>query len=72
MCDYRDYLGQIDVPTLLIAGALDPICPKEAAVYMHQRIRGSELQIMDCRHAPFLARPGEFNAIIDSFVKGLR
>lgn len=71
MCDYRAYLERIDIPTLLIAGALDPICPKEAAIYMQQHIPGSRLRIMDCRHAPFLAKAEEFNAIIDSFVRGL-
>jgi pimeloyl-ACP methyl ester carboxylesterase len=38
-------LGQITVPTLILHGAEDPLVPVAAANDLHQRIRGSRLEI---------------------------
>lgn len=70
-CDYRDFLVKIHIPTLLITAANDPICPKEASMYMHKRIDGSQLKILDSGHIPFIERAEEFNGLMEGFVKGL-
>lgn len=69
--DYRDFLKEIRIPTLLIAGSKDVICPKEASGYMQTAIQGARLEILDCGHMPFLDKPEEFNSIVEDFVKGL-
>ena len=70
-CDYREFIKEINIPTLLITGSKDTICPQEASLYMHKMIKGSELKIFDCGHMPFLDKPGEFNAVLENFIKGL-
>lgn len=69
--DYREFIKEINIPALLIAGLRDNICPEEASGFMQQRIKGSKLQILDSGHMPFFTKEKEFNASIDNFVKGL-
>lgn len=69
--DYRDFLREINIPTLFIAGLKDTICPKEASEYMHDKVRTSRIKMLDCGHMPFLTNYQEFNLLLDDFVKGL-
>lgn len=69
--DYRDFLKEIHIPTLLITGSHDTICPKEASVYMRKMIQGAQLKILDSGHIPFLEKENEFNLLIEDFIKGL-
>lgn len=71
-CDYRDFLIKIHIPALLIAGVNDTICPQEASAYIHKRIEGSQLKILDSGHIPFIERAEEFNGLVEAFVKGLQ
>ncbi|TAN62673.1 alpha/beta fold hydrolase [bacterium] len=71
-CDYRDFLKEIHIPTLLISGANDTICPQEATAYMRKRIEGSQLKILNSGHIPFVERAEEFNSLVEDFVKGLQ
>lgn len=68
-CDYREAIGTIAIPTLIISGVKDTICIPEASEYMHKRIKGSELKVFDCGHMPFIAKADGFNAAIDNFIK---
>ncbi len=70
-CDYRDFIQKIAVPTLIIAGSKDKIIPLQASEYMHKRIKGSLLKVLDCGHMPFCDKADEFNAMLENFVKGL-
>lgn len=70
-CDYRDFLKAIHIPTLLITGARDTICPKEASVYMHKMIQGAQLKILDSGHVPFIEKDKEFNGLVEDFIDGL-
>ena len=70
--DYRDFIGTIDIPTLIITGARDIICVPQVSEYMHQRIKQSELKVFDCGHLPFLDKPGEFNFAIADFMRKLK
>lgn len=71
-CDYRDFLVKIHIPTLLIAGVNDTICPQEASVYMHKRIDSSQLKILDSGHIPLIEKAEEFNSLVECFVKRLQ
>jgi pimeloyl-ACP methyl ester carboxylesterase len=44
--DAYDHLGQVDVPTLVVAGERDTFTPMWLSVRMHSSIRGSELAIL--------------------------
>ena len=61
-------LGEIDAPTLLIAGALDSKYVA-AAQSMQRRIRASELAVIDgAGHAAHFERPDEFARTVESFL----
>jgi 2-succinyl-6-hydroxy-2,4-cyclohexadiene-1-carboxylate synthase len=64
-----DELYRIQVPTLIICGALDETFPG-AAPRMHERIAGSELAIIPhSGHNPLIEQPQEFNRIVVSFLE---
>lgn len=60
--DLRPLLSGIDRSVLLIHGEKDTICMPEASRYMAEILPLARLQIVDGGHAPFMARPAEFNA----------
>jgi pimeloyl-ACP methyl ester carboxylesterase len=60
--DYTDLLGTIAVPTLVIVGSDDQFTPISDAEYLHDRIPGSTLAVIDgAGHMPNLERPEEFD-----------
>jgi 2-hydroxy-6-oxonona-2,4-dienedioate hydrolase len=66
-------LSQIKQPTLLIWGSNDTITPPFVAREFHRLIPNSELHFIDkCGHAPMMEQSGEFNVILDKFLKKLR
>lgn len=63
--DLRELLPKIEVPTLIIHGEKDEICPPGAARYMNEKIAGSSLVMMpEVGHAPMLEAPERFNEIL--------
>ena len=70
--DYRDFIGAIDIPALIITGARDTICVPQVSEYMRQRIKQSELKVFDCGHLPFLDKAEEFNFAIADFIRKLK
>ena len=70
--DYTADLATIDVPTLVIVGRDDPIRPIADAEFMHERIRGSSLEIVeDAAHMTNMEQPEEFNLALLNFLKVL-
>lgn len=68
--DLRDVLPDISIPVLLSHGGADRICLPEAAIYMHDKLPHSRLEIFPgTGHAPFLTRPSEFNALLTDFAR---
>jgi pimeloyl-ACP methyl ester esterase len=68
--DLREMLPAVDLPTLVIHGSADAICPAGAARYLVGRIADARLVEFDgAGHAPFLSRPDEFNAIVRKFLR---
>jgi 3-oxoadipate enol-lactonase len=62
-------LPAIKVPVLIMVGSEDKITPPDAARYMHERINGSKLQIIDhAGHISNLENPDEFNIRLKKFV----
>lgn len=66
-------LNQIHQPTLLIWGKNDTITPPFVAEEFKKLIPNSELHYVDkCGHAPMMEVPGEFNRILEGFLKRLK
>ena len=64
--DYTGLLGTITVPTLIVVGSDDEFTPVPDAEYMHERVPGSELVVVDgAAHMPNLERVEEFNKAVE-------
>ena len=67
--DLTDRLGAIRLPTLIIVGAQDVGTPVAASQAIHERIRGSELVILDpASHLSNLEQPESFTQALESFL----
>jgi len=73
MAGRRDYSDDpIDVPTLIIVGRDDPIRPVADAEFMHARIPGSRLEIIeDAAHMTNMEQPEIFNRALLDFLSRL-
>ncbi|KAA0895286.1 alpha/beta fold hydrolase [Oryzomonas rubra] len=68
--DVRSELAAIDLPTLVISGGLDPICPAPASAYMAERIPACRhVTYAGCGHAPFLTHCDAVNARLTDFCR---
>ena len=68
--DFRTRLSQIQVPTLVIVGEKDVICPIEEAAYMTRHLPIARLEIVpDSGHCLPLEQPNIFNEKIVTFLK---
>lgn len=66
--DVREQLPSIDLPTLVISGERDPICPSPASAFMAKRIPACRhVTYAGCGHAPFLTHGDEVNACLADF-----
>jgi 3-oxoadipate enol-lactonase len=67
--DLTDRLGAITLPTLIIVGAQDVGTPVAASQAIHERIKGSELVVLDpASHLSNLEQPDSFTHALDSFL----
>jgi len=54
--DLTEKLHLIDIPTYIIHGDKDSIVNPKSALYCHEKIKNSQLILLDSNHAPFLER----------------
>lgn len=55
--DLRPQLDRIHIPTLLVHGERDEICPADAGRFMHSRIANAQLHMLpDTGHMPFITQ----------------
>lgn len=67
--DVVSELKRIEVPTLLIWGASDPLFPLEHATRAHRELPGSRLTVIEgAGHTPQAERPEEFNRSLSRFL----
>jgi pimeloyl-[acyl-carrier protein] methyl ester esterase len=67
--DQRYILGGIKIPTLIVHGDKDTVCPLAGARSLHEGIKDSGIFILkDAGHMPFYTRPEEFNKIVEEFI----
>jgi len=66
--DITDRLGEIDVPTLITAGAHDEFTPAQAEA-LHAGIHGSELVTFeDASHMQFVEEPERYRTLVAGFL----
>jgi pimeloyl-ACP methyl ester carboxylesterase len=67
--DFVARLGEIRVPTLVVAGEYDPAATARMARLMHERIAGSRLEILaGMRHALLIECPQRVAALFGEFL----
>jgi len=65
-------LAGIKVPVLILVGKEDVITPPEAAMFMHKKIKGSTIHIIEhAGHLCNLEKPGEFNDQLKKFLSSI-
>lgn len=63
--DQQDTLRAVRVPTLILMGAEDRLCPRDRHDLMHSLIPGSRLEIVeDAAHMPTLEQPDKTTAAL--------
>jgi len=67
--DLMEQVGLINVPALCIVGAQDQMTPPRYSEYLHSRIRGSRLEIIEgAGHMLPLERASEYNERVEGFL----
>lgn len=67
--DYQTVLKGVDIPTLIMCGREDILCPIERHEQMHELITGSTLHIVDkAGHLPTLEQPEIVNRALDQWL----
>ncbi|OBF56337.1 proline iminopeptidase [Mycobacterium sp. 852002-50816_SCH5313054-b] len=67
--DVFDRLGEITLPTMVLAGRYDE-CVPEHAWEMHQRIPGSRFELFEASaHMPFIEEPDKFDSVMREFLR---
>jgi 3-oxoadipate enol-lactonase len=70
--DYCEMLTTISVPTLVVVGRDDEFTPVRDAEFMHERIAGSTLAVIDgAGHLPNLEQTADFNDTLRRFLHTL-
>jgi pimeloyl-ACP methyl ester carboxylesterase len=62
------WLWALSQPTLIMAGADDPLVPMLNAHVMHWLIPDARIEILDCGHLFLVTRPEESARIVESFL----
>lgn len=66
-------LSEIKVPVLILVGKQDKITPPEAAHFMHEKINGSVLYVIEhAGHLSNLENPKQFNNQLQNFIEILK
>jgi 3-oxoadipate enol-lactonase len=69
LADQRDRVARIDVPTMVLCGALDVVTPPALSKVLAASIPGAELHIIaGAGHLANLEKPAEFNEAVDGFL----
>ena len=67
--DVFERLGEIALPTLLLAGRFDE-CSPEDMQEMHHRIAGSRFELFESTaHMPFIEEPARFDQVMRDFLR---
>src|SRR5262249_21387360 len=68
--DHRDILEQVTVPTLVIIGRHDAATTPQAGAFVHSRIPGAQVALLDTAHLSNVEQPAQFNESVLRFLGG--
>jgi 3-oxoadipate enol-lactonase len=66
--DHREILSQITAPTLVIIGRHDQATTPEAGQFVHSRIPGASLAMIDAAHISNIEQPAQFTEAVLGFL----
>lgn len=66
--DYREELGKISIPALILHGVKDLYGPEVSLEWAESLPEGVYTELKDSSHFPFLEEPEEFRKIVESFL----
>lgn len=70
--DYRDTVGRLARPLLLLQTRDDAAVPREAAEFLHRAVAGSELLVLDAEgHLPHISAPQRVLEALQDFVRAV-
>jgi sigma-B regulation protein RsbQ len=70
LSDNRDDLSRVRTPALVVQCKADAIAPEEVGRYVHERLAGSELALLDATgHCPNLSAPDQLVAAMDRYLR---
>ncbi len=68
--DRRTEFAKLRLPFFFMNGAEDYICPLDSVGYLKSVHPRARVELFEsCGHFPFLSRPGEFNRVLEDFLK---
>lgn len=68
--DLRPFLPRIDLPTLVVAGEGDPVCPPSASHWMAERLQNARCTLMSgAGHAPHLTMSASMAGVLFDFME---
>ena len=67
--DLREAITGIRCPVLCVAGSSDPATPPDALRFIHERIEGSRLVVLDAAHLTNVEQHEAFNDAVSSFLR---
>ncbi|MCU4415105.1 3-oxoadipate enol-lactonase [Acinetobacter sp. WU_MDCI_Axc73] len=70
--DVRENIASIAIPTLIIAGAADPITTVADGEFMQQHIQESQLYIIEASHLSNIEQPEAFTQVFSQFIKSIQ
>jgi 3-oxoadipate enol-lactonase len=66
--DYREKLGEIGCPTLVISATCDPVTPPADGRFLAERIRGAQYAELGAAHLSNMEDPVGFSALLRAFL----
>jgi pimeloyl-ACP methyl ester carboxylesterase len=71
--DVMDRVGEISLPTLCIVGAQDRMTPPKYSEYLHSKLAGSRLEVIEgAGHMLPMEQPEEYNRRLADFISSLK
>lgn len=65
-------LSQLELPTLIISGEVDPVVGKDKTDRLASLVAGARTEVIaGAGHAPYLEKPGPYNATLKEFLTSL-
>ncbi|KAA8734461.1 alpha/beta fold hydrolase [Acinetobacter qingfengensis] len=69
--DVSEQLSQMNLPVLIIAGAMDPVTTITDATFMQQRIVDSQLVLINASHLSNIEQSEKFTQVLKGFIESI-